>query len=180
MKLTPDQKHQICKSFFASAHFNLDTKKALLSKALEGDSSDKAKNVAKVCEWSLPDPLLKQKLWDEITDASTTDSLMDIRLKISGFWQRQQQLDLISPYFDRYYGVLEKVVNERDREFAELFMQNLSPAFMARDRDLKEFQSLLDRTSEERDFFILFLKKQIETIDITKKSRHLCETFKMD
>jgi hypothetical protein len=51
---------------------------------------------------------------------------------------------------------------------------------MARDKDLKEFQSLLDKTSEERDFFILFLKKQIETIDITKKSRHLCETFKMD
>jgi hypothetical protein len=75
---------------------------------------------------------------------------------------------------------LDKVVNERDREFAELFMQHLSPAFMARDRDLKEFQSLLDKTSEERDFFILFLKKQIETIDITKKSRHLCETFKMD
>jgi len=75
---------------------------------------------------------------------------------------------------------LGKIVNERDREFAELFMERLSPAFMARDRDLQEFQSLLDKTSEERDFFILFLKKQIETIYITRKSRHLCETFKMD
>jgi hypothetical protein len=27
IKLTPDQKHQICKSFFASPHFNLDAKK---------------------------------------------------------------------------------------------------------------------------------------------------------
>jgi hypothetical protein len=78
--------------------------------------------VAKVCEWSLPDPELKQRLWDEITDASTSDSLMDIRLKIGGFWQRQQQLDLIEPYFNRYYSVLDKIVNERDREFAELFM----------------------------------------------------------
>jgi hypothetical protein len=78
--------------------------------------------VAKVCEWSLPDPELKQRLWDEITDASTSDSLMDIRLKIGGFWQRQQQLDLIEPYFNRYYSVLYKIVNERDREFAELFM----------------------------------------------------------
>ncbi len=78
--------------------------------------------MAKVCEWSLPDPELKQRLWDEITDASTSDSLMDIRLKIGGFWQRQQQLDLIEPYFNRYYSVLDKIVNERDREFAELFM----------------------------------------------------------
>lgn len=76
--------------------------------------------------------------------------------------------------------MLDKVVNERDREFAELFMKTLSPAFMAREKDLKEFQNLLDKTSEERDFFILFLKAQIETIEITKKSRHLCETFKMD
>ncbi len=70
----------------------------------------------------MPDPELKQRLWDEITDASTSDSLMDIRLKIGGFWQRQQQLDLIEPYFNRYYSVLDKIVNERDREFAELFM----------------------------------------------------------
>ena len=76
--------------------------------------------------------------------------------------------------------MLDKVVNERDREFAELFMKTLSPAFMAREKDLKEFQNLLDKTSEERDYFILFLKAQIETIEITKKSRHLCETFKMD
>jgi hypothetical protein len=46
--------------YYASPHFTNDQKKSLLNKALEGDLSDKAKNVAKVCEWSLPDPTLKQ------------------------------------------------------------------------------------------------------------------------
>jgi hypothetical protein len=49
---------------------------------------------------------------------------------------------------------------------------------MARDSDLAVFEALLDKTSEERQFFILYLKKQIETIGITKKSRYLCETLK--
>ena len=88
IQLTPDQKHLICKWYFASPHFSHDSKKALLNKALEGDSSDKAQNVAKVCAWSLPDAALKQQLFDEFTDSSTKDSLMDLRLKMAGFWQR--------------------------------------------------------------------------------------------
>lgn len=150
------------------------------SVVLAGDESDKAKNAAKVCDWSLPDEALKAQLWDEITDSAHTCTLMEFRQKLRGFWQRDQQLDLIKPYFDRYYKVVEKIINERDREFAEVFMMATSPAFMARDEDLKSFEDILDRTSEEKNFFILFLKKQIETIGITKKSRTLCETFKTD
>jgi len=51
---------------------------------------------------------------------------------------------------------------------------------MAREQDESAFNELLKRASEEKQFYILFLKKQIETIDITKKSRNLCETFKLN
>ena len=76
--------------------------------------------------------------------------------------------------------MIEKIVEIRDREFAESFMNNLSPAFMARDVDEKNFSDILARTNPDKEFFILFLKKQIETMDITKRSRVLCETYKMD
>ena len=76
--------------------------------------------------------------------------------------------------------MLEKIVEIRDREFAESFMNQLTPAFMARDVDEKTFTEILSRTNPSKEFFILFLKKQIETMDITKKSRVLCETYKMD
>jgi hypothetical protein len=46
---------------------------------------------------------------------------------------------LIEPYFEQYYSILEKVVEVREREFAESFMNNLSPAFMARETDEKTF-----------------------------------------
>jgi len=139
VELTADQKYQVIKSYWASPHFTLDEKKALRTKALEGDGSDNAMIVSKVCEWSLPDQELKKKLWSEITDLSSKEALKELNLKMQGFWQRRQQLDLIEPYFDQYYSILEKVVEVREREFAESFMNNLSPAFMARETDEKTF-----------------------------------------
>ena len=89
-------------------------------------------------------------------------------------------MDLITPYFEKYYSIVNKIVESRDREFAEVFMQSMSPAFMAREQDETAFNELLKRANEDKNFFVLFLKKQIETIDITKKSRNLCETFKLN
>ncbi len=43
------------------------------------------------------------------------------------------QPELIAPYFEKYYAQLKRVIDTRDREFAECFMQGLSPAFMARE-----------------------------------------------
>jgi hypothetical protein len=86
IELTSTQKYTICKRFWASADFSLDEKKALRDKALTGDDSDQAQNVRKVLDWSLPDADLKARLWDEINDSQTKDSLMELRLKIQGFW----------------------------------------------------------------------------------------------
>jgi hypothetical protein len=84
------------------------------------------------------------------------------------------------PYFEKYYANLKRIVDTRDREFAEAFMQGLSPAFMAREQDENAFKELLSRTTEDTHFFTIFLKKQVESIETIKKSRHLCETFKID
>ena len=56
---TASQKYQILKSFYASPEFSLDEKQALKDKALQGDTSDEAKIVSKLCDWSLPDAELK-------------------------------------------------------------------------------------------------------------------------
>lgn len=82
IELTNPQKYSICKMYWASPDFSIDDKKALRDKALENDDSDQAQNVRKVLDWSLPDAELKTRLWEEITDSQTTDSLMELRLKI--------------------------------------------------------------------------------------------------
>ena len=83
-----------------------------------------------------------------------------MQIKINGFFRRNQQLDLITPYFEKYFDVLGEVVEKRDREFAEIFMETLSPAFMAREQEEKAFREYLrNPIYQERDFFIRFLKK---------------------
>jgi len=59
--------------------------------------------VQKVCEYILPNPELKAQLWADLTNLDSKDSILESQQKISGFWSRYQQLDLIEPYFEKYY-----------------------------------------------------------------------------
>ena len=86
IELTANQKYAICKQYWANTGFSLDDKKALRDKALEGDNSDAAGNCRKVLDYSLPDAALKERLWNELLDQNSSDSLMESRLKIQGFW----------------------------------------------------------------------------------------------
>lgn len=61
------------------------------------------------CEYLLPDPEIKLKLWDSIV----SEDCKDVELKIQGFWQRQH-IDLLMPYIEKYYGCLESIVATRD------------------------------------------------------------------
>ena len=100
---TPEHRYAIIKSYCSSKHFSLEQKNALKSKAFENDTSDKSHQVQKVCEYSLPDSALKAKLWAELTDLESKDSILESQQKIGGFWSRYQQVDLIEPYFEQYY-----------------------------------------------------------------------------
>lgn len=180
VQLTPPQKYAIVKRYWAHPAFSMDDKNALRDKALSDDSSDAAQQCKKVLEYILPDPALKERLWDELLDDKSNVSLKDNKMKFEGFWQRQIQPDLIAPYFEKYYANVKRVVDTRDREFAEIFMNTFSPGFMARESDEAAFNELLSRQTEETNFFTLFLKRQVEVIDLIKRSRHLCETFRID
>lgn len=59
-------------------------------------------------------------------------------------------------------------------------MNGLSPAFMARDSDDVAFKDLQEKCNKEKDFFSIFLKKSIESVEMTQKSRVLCESYKID
>ena len=54
----------------------------LMIMSSEKDESDAGLNVQKVLDYTLPNAALKARLWEEITDPLTKDSLMDTRLKI--------------------------------------------------------------------------------------------------
>ena len=51
---------------------------------------------------------------------------------MESFQRRRQHAELLRPFHDRYYEILPQVVEKRNREFAEIFMAHLSPAYEAR------------------------------------------------
>jgi len=112
---------------------------------------------------------------------SSTESLQSLQIKIQGFFKRNQQLDLIEPYFVKFFDVLGEVVEKRDREYAEVFMNSLSPAFMAGEKEEEAFRQFLRNPAyQDKSFFVNFLKKQMELIDTVRKSRKLCESSMLD
>jgi len=62
--------------------------------------------------------------------------------------------------------MLGLIVDRKDREYAEAFMNTLSPAFMATDEIEQQFRDYLRNPAyQDRAFFVNFLKKQMEVIE---------------
>jgi hypothetical protein len=175
VNLTEDQKYQIIVKVWASSQFNKEEKDALMTKAMEGDESDKGKKAKKQAEFSLADPVLKAQLWTDVTNLESEDSLELSSIKMAGFMTKKLSLDIIKPYFQKYYEVLPTIAANRDREYTTAFMNTLSPAFMAREEDKEAFKALIEKVGDERKFVQEFCKKQIEVIELKQKSIELCK-----
>lgn len=60
----------------------------------------------------------------------------------------------------KFYEVLPRMVDKRDRQFSEVFMAHCSPAFMGRKQDEDAYKAMLDGPiASAKDFFSIFIKK---------------------
>lgn len=98
----------------------------LLKKITADDNSDIAINTRAKCMAGLPDAALKAKIWAEITDLNSKDSLYVKNAKIAGFYS-WDQLDIISPYFDKYYEILPVLNQGTTYKYMSSFFYSLLP-----------------------------------------------------
>lgn len=83
-------------------------KMELLESVLGKDRSEQAETCRAHCVSSLPDPLVKARVWQEITDFTTsTDSVSVRNAKMAGFYHHEQK-EMLEPYFDKFFDVLEE------------------------------------------------------------------------
>ena len=61
-------------------------KEELLEKTLGDDKSDIAQRVRLTCNSGLPDPENKAKIWKEITNVTSKESIYDRSAKMGGFY----------------------------------------------------------------------------------------------
>lgn len=76
----------IVKKVFASTAFSLEQKNELLEATLAGDQSDMAENCRATCEASLPDPAVKERIWQQLNDPANKDSNYVRDAKMAGFY----------------------------------------------------------------------------------------------
>lgn len=85
-KLQKKHKYSILSRLFKSRGFSYEFKIDLLMKVTGDDNSDLAINARARCMAGLPDAAMKAKVWAEITDLNSTESLYVRSAKISGFY----------------------------------------------------------------------------------------------
>lgn len=82
----------------------------MLNIACAGDNSDITVNVKLQYNAALNNADTKEKVWKLLIDPKSSYSLLAKRNIIDGFYSINQ-LDLIRPYFDRFYDVLPMFEN---------------------------------------------------------------------
>jgi hypothetical protein len=72
---TQEHQYTIVKKICASKDFNAEEKAQIREKVFGNDKSDKGVNVQKVCDAAYPDADLKAKIWAEVTDFESKQSV---------------------------------------------------------------------------------------------------------
>lgn len=85
-----------------------EAKLVLLEKTLGDDKSDIAQNTRDTCMALLPTPESKAQVWQAITDVTSTESIYKRSAKMGGFYS-YKQMDLIKPYFEKFFEELPKI-----------------------------------------------------------------------
>ena len=106
----------------------------------------------------VPEAAQKEKLWVEVTKPEEGEALKTTTLKMQAFWTLNSTLELLIPFIDRYFDILEEIHLKRDKEYARKFSM-ISPANLGRAEDLVKFKALLEKNkTDETHPYTLFLK----------------------
>ena len=135
----------------------------LLKKITGDDNSDIAINTRAKCMAGLPDAALKAKTWAEITDLNSKDSLYLKNAKIAGFYS-WDQLDIISPYFDKYYEVLPVLNQGTTYKYMSSFFYTLLPTMQISDSHIVKLVALKNNTADSEHNFTKMLQDGIEVL----------------
>ena len=150
--LQKTHKMAILRNLFKSTDFSLDQKMELLQGTLGEDQSDLAENCRATCMTSLPDPAVKERVWQELIDPNNTDSLYIKNAKMAGFYSLNQ-IDIVQPYFDKFFDILVEMKNTKVNKEFESFFWNLLPSMQVQDSHIVRLVSILQDTPDTDHIF---------------------------
>ena len=168
-KLGQRHKYSILKKIFEEPSISAAEKHELLTKTIGDDKSDIAENTKETCLALLPTAENKAQVWAQLIDTNSTDSIYKRGAKIGGFYS-WKQLDLIRPYFDKFYEVLPLVYEKSTFKYVETF-NSLLPRMEINDSHIVKLIALKLQTPDNNTNFANLLNENIELVMRSKQIR---------
>jgi len=126
-ELKTNHKYSILKALFkASCAMTFEQKVELLEKTIGDDKSDIAQNTRDTCLACKACPDSKAKIWADITDMNSTESVYTRQAKMQGFYVNYQ-IELLRPYFDKFYDVIGEMHSKCTFKYMDNFFYAMLP-----------------------------------------------------
>ena len=172
--LKTTHKHTVLKTHFQNANHSYETKISAMEKIMGSDNSDIAIRCKAACMAGLPDAENKAKVWAEITDPSSQESLYVRGAKMSGFYC-SDQLELISPYFEKYFEVLPMLNEKTTYKYLNQFFHAMLPITQIKDSYIVKLVALKNETPDSAKNFNSMLQDGIEILVRTMQIREFAK-----
>jgi len=143
---------------------------ARIDAELERDPTDLGARSAATARASRPSPQAKQEVWEQLLEDPSLSHTMSRQLW-SGF-VRLDQREVLHPYTDRYFGVLERVWSERSLDWAIDFSAAMFPHWDASEELLTRVDAHLDDADLPRPLRRVLLEQR-DTLVRTLTARRL-------
>ena len=172
--LKATHKHTVLKKLFQKANYSYESKMAAIEKIMGGDNSDIAVRCKAACMAGLPDAENKAKVWAEITDPASEESLYVRGAKMSGFYC-SDQLELISPYFEKYFEILPILNEKTTYKYLNQFFHAMLPTTVIKDSYIVKLVALKNETPDSAKNFNSMLQDGIEILVRTMQIREFAK-----
>ncbi len=143
---------------------------AWMEKVIGNDDSDIAVRTKAACMAGLPDPENKAKVWAELTDPTSTLSLYVRTAKMSGFYS-PDQLDLIKPYFQKYFEILPTLSQQTTFKYISTFFHQMLPTTVIEDSYIVKLVALKNDAPDTAKNFRTMIDEGIDVLIRTMQIR---------
>eukprot|EP00455_Lapot_gusevi_P026977 TRINITY_DN2849_c0_g1_i1.p1 TRINITY_DN2849_c0_g1~~TRINITY_DN2849_c0_g1_i1.p1 ORF type:complete len:872 (+),score=303.42 TRINITY_DN2849_c0_g1_i1:77-2692(+) len=152
--------------------FDMDPDNNLLQLEEKRDSSDRGQRAVLSIRSAPPREAVKQAAWARYLDKNTDLSHHMMSADMAGF-QWSHQTELLAPFVQPFFDNLRPIFQERSKEFATAYLENLFPFYPEEPSILERSQQILESLNEEELILRRYMKEQLDDLVRAKKCREL-------
>ena len=149
---------KICEKIFTLNSINSEEKYSILKKMQEIDkNSDRAIREEYTCKAALPDPKIKEEVWNLLTENNNGISLKNLQAYMFGF-QRGNNMELVEKYVkEKFFDVIIKL-KKADYFFLRYFIPLCGPIYYVEDEIIGKIEETAEKVKDSDSCYKLLME----------------------